>query len=57
VTDPGEWARLRAEMDGLVGHLNGLNEAGYTHILGTFPLVKEPVKQATQEAFCAMTPD
>lgn len=37
---------LRAELDGLVAHLYGLTEAEFAHILGTFPLVAEPVKIA-----------
>ncbi len=50
-TDPAERARLRAELDGLVAHLYGLSEAEFTHILGTFPLVPEPVKVAALNAW------
>jgi len=50
-TDPVERARLRAEIDGMVAHLYGLTEAEFTHILGTFPLVAEPVKVAAQNAY------
>lgn len=50
-TDPAERARLRAELDGLVAHLYGLSEAEFTHILATFPLVSEPVKQAARNAY------
>ena len=50
-TDTAERARLRAEIDGMVAHLYGLTEAEFTHILGTFPLVPEPVKVAAQNAF------
>ncbi len=50
-TNPAERARLRAELDGLVGHLYGLTEEEFAHILGTFPLVAEPVKQAARNAF------
>ena len=51
VTDLAERARLRAEIDGLVAHLYGLTEDEFAHILGTFPLVAEPVKQAARNAF------
>ena len=50
-TDPHERARLRAELDGLVAHLYGLSEAEFAHILGTFPLVAEPVKVAALTAW------
>ena len=49
--EPAERTRLRAEIDGMVAHLYGLTEAEFTHILGTFPLVPEPVKVAAQNAF------
>lgn len=44
-------ARLRAELDGLVAHLYGLSENEFVHILATFPLVPEPVKQAARNAY------
>ena len=50
-TDPIERSRLRAELDGLVAHLYGLTEADFAHILATFPLVPEPVKQAARNAY------
>ncbi len=50
-TDPSERARLRAELDGLVAHLYGLSEAEFVHILGTFPLVPQPVKVAAHNAY------
>ncbi|MBE0620384.1 MAG: ATP-binding protein [Burkholderiales bacterium] len=50
-TEPGERARLRAELDGLVAHLYGLTEDEFAHILSNFPLVAEPVKQAARNAF------
>ncbi|MEX8503536.1 MAG: DNA methyltransferase [Leptothrix ochracea] len=50
-TDSTERARLRAELDGLVAHLYGLSEAEFAHILGTFPLVAEPVKIAALNAW------
>lgn len=50
-TDAAERARLRAELDALVAHLYGLSEAEFVHILATFPLVPEPVKQAARNAY------
>ena len=50
-TDPAERAHLRAELDGLVAHLYGLTESEFAHILGTFPLVAEPVKVAALNAY------
>ncbi|MBI4984434.1 MAG: hypothetical protein HZC24_03575 [Rhodocyclales bacterium] len=51
VLNSAERARLRAELDGLVAHLYGLTEAEFAHILGTFPLVAEPVKVAALNAY------
>ncbi len=50
-TDPAERAKLRAELDGLVAHLYGLSETEFAHILGTFPLVADPIKQAALRAY------
>ena len=50
-TETAERARLRAEIDGMVAHLYGLTEADFIHILGTFPLIPEPVKVAVQNAY------
>jgi hypothetical protein len=44
-------ARLRAELDGLIAHLYGLTEAEFTHVLKTFPLVEQEVKDAALEAY------
>jgi hypothetical protein len=51
VTDSIERACLRAELDGLVAHLYGLTESEFAHILATFPLVADPVKQAARNAW------
>jgi len=51
VTDGVGRARLRAEIDGIVAHLYGLSELEFVHILGTFPLVPEPIKMAAQNAY------
>jgi hypothetical protein len=44
-------ARLRAELDGLIAHLYGLTEAEFRHILNSFPLVEQEVKDAALEAY------
>ncbi len=51
VTDATSRAELRAELDGLIAHLYGLTEEEFAHILSTFPLVPDPVKVATQNAY------
>jgi hypothetical protein len=50
-TDPAERAKLRAELDGLVAHLYGLDEEEFAHILKTFPLVPDAVKVDAHNAF------
>ncbi|MGM9425033.1 Eco57I restriction-modification methylase domain-containing protein [Hydrogenophaga sp. MI9] len=49
--DPSGRARLRAELDGLVAHLFGLNEEELAHIFKSFPLVPEPAKVAALNAW------
>ena len=56
VTDPAARATLRAELDGLVAHLYGLTEDEFAYILTTFPLVKQPVKDAALAAFRTFAP-
>lgn len=51
VTDPVERAKLRAELDGLVAHLYGLTETEFAHILATFPLVAQDVRDAALRAW------
>ena len=51
VTDAMRRAEVRAELDGLIAHLYGLTEEEFAHILSTFPLVPDPVKVATQNAY------
>ena len=51
VTDAAARARLRAELDALVAHLYALTESEFTHILTTFPLVSESVKQQTLNTY------
>jgi hypothetical protein len=42
---------IRAELDAMIAHLYGLNEAEFAHILATFPIVKAEVKAAALAAF------
>ena len=51
VTNAVARARLRAELDALIAHLYGLTETEFVHILATFPLVAEPIKVATHNAY------
>lgn len=46
-----ERATLRAELDGIIAHLYGLTEEEFRHILATFPLIKQSVKDATLAAY------
>ncbi len=55
-TDPAERARLRAELDGIVAHLYGLTEDEFAHILTTFPLVEQGVKNAALQAYRDFAP-
>ena len=54
VTDAAARARLRAELDGLIAHLYGLTESEFAHILSTFPLVAQGVKDAALDAHRAV---
>ena len=51
VTNPAERQQLRAELDAIVAHLYGITEEELAHILDAFPLVQDPVKVATQNAY------
>jgi hypothetical protein len=51
ITDATSRAQLRAELDGIVAHLYSLTESDFAHILNTFPLVDDAVKQAVRNAF------
>src|SRR5260370_42513653 len=55
-TKPGERARLRAELDGIIAHLYGLTEEEFTHILSTFPLVEQSAKDAALDAYRVLAP-
>jgi hypothetical protein len=54
VTDTESRAKLRLELDAMAAHLYGLNEMEFTHILGTFPLIRQSEKQATLDEFVRM---
>jgi len=51
VTNPDERAEIRAELDAMVAHLYGLTYEEFRHILGTFPIVKEEIKERVLRAF------
>lgn len=55
-TDPVERACLRAELDGLIAHLYGLTEAEFAHILSTFPIVDQQVKDDALAAYREQIP-
>ncbi|MDQ1638538.1 MAG: hypothetical protein QOF62_1877 [Pyrinomonadaceae bacterium] len=56
ITDPAKRAKLRAELDGIIGHLYGLTEKEFAYILTTFPLVEQSVKDAALEAYRELAP-
>ena len=51
VTNPDERAEIRAELDAMVAHLYGLTYEEFEHILATFPIVKDEVKEKALEKF------
>jgi hypothetical protein len=51
VTDERERGKIRAELDGIIAHLYGLTEGEFSHILSTFPIVAETVKDAALKAY------
>jgi hypothetical protein len=51
-----EQYKLRAELDGIVAHIYGLNEKEFEYILSTFPIVANSQKQAALETFKALAP-
>ena len=42
---------LRAEIDALVAHIYGLTEDEFVHILSTFPIIDQSIKDDTLEAY------
>ncbi|HXU33774.1 MAG TPA: ATP-binding protein, partial [Thermoanaerobaculia bacterium] len=55
-TDPADRARLRAEIDARVARLYGLNEEELRHVLATFPVVAEEVKEGVLAAWRELSP-
>jgi Alw26I/Eco31I/Esp3I family type II restriction m6 adenine DNA methyltransferase len=51
-----ERAQLRAELDGYVAHIYGLNEDEFQYVLSTFPIVDEKVKQDALQAYRDLAP-
>ncbi|MDK2409761.1 Eco57I restriction-modification methylase domain-containing protein [Aphanizomenon sp. PH219] len=51
VTEERERGKIRAELDGIIAHLYGLTECEFSHILSTFPIVAETVKDAALKAY------
>ncbi|UUO16112.1 Eco57I restriction-modification methylase domain-containing protein [Dolichospermum heterosporum] len=51
ITDERERGKIRAELDGIIAHLYGLTETEFSHILSTFPIVAETVKDAALNAY------
>ena len=51
VKDQNERLKIRAELDGMIAHLYGLTDEEFAHILTTFPIVPQPVKDATLAAY------
>jgi hypothetical protein len=56
VTDGTERARLKAEIDGLVAHLYGLNREEFTHVLAAFPIVDASAKEAALASYELFAP-
>jgi hypothetical protein len=50
-TQEYERSKLRAELDGIIAHIYGLTEEEFAYILSTFPIVPQPQKVATQNAY------
>jgi hypothetical protein len=44
-----------AELQALVAHLYGLSDHEFEHVLGTFPLIPEAVRQAAYQRFTLAT--
>lgn len=51
VANSVDYNQFRAELDGLIAHLYKITEEELTYILSTFPLVANPIKVATQNAY------
>ena len=56
LTDPVERAACRAQLDGIIAHLYRLTQEEFAHILTTFPIVKQEVKDAALAEYRALMP-
>ncbi|MEL6321444.1 MAG: hypothetical protein AAFQ57_12485, partial [Cyanobacteria bacterium J06626_14] len=56
VTDEAERLRLRAELDAMIAHIYRLSDREFEHILSTFPLVDDEIKDATLAAYREIEP-
>ena len=50
-TQEYERNQLRAELDGIIAHIYGLTEEEFAYILSTFPIVPQPHKVSSQNAY------
>ncbi len=50
-----ERRKLRAELDGIIAHLYELTREEFSHILSTFPLVEQGIKNAALDAYDLFT--
>ena len=50
-TDKAEREKLRAELDGIIAHIYRLTQEEFQHILDTFPLIEQTVKDAALAAY------
>jgi hypothetical protein len=51
VTNPVARNKLSAELDSMIAHMYNVTEDEFTYILSTFPLVADPTKMATRNAY------
>jgi hypothetical protein len=56
VTVSSERNKFRAELDGMIAHVYKLTEGEFRHVLSTFPLVEQEVKDAALDAYQALAP-
>jgi hypothetical protein len=56
VTDPQARQAMRAEIDAMVALLYDLTDEEFSHILGTFPIVDEAIKNQTLQTFRTLMP-
>lgn len=54
--EPDARTLLRAQLDGVIANLYGLNREDFEHILSTFPLTPNSMKEATLAAYSEFAP-